>query len=34
MLLTMETDLHNYFVSNQFGPALFAVYTIGTLQCS
>jgi O-antigen/teichoic acid export membrane protein len=32
LLLTMETDLHNYFVSNQFGPAMFALYTIGTLQ--
>ena len=32
LLATLQTDLHNYFVSNRFGPALFAVYTIGTLQ--
>jgi O-antigen/teichoic acid export membrane protein len=32
-ILTMvQTDLHNYFVSNHFGPALFAVYSLGTLQ--
>jgi O-antigen/teichoic acid export membrane protein len=32
LLLTLQSDLHNYFVSNQFGPALFAIYTFGTLQ--
>ena len=30
--MIVQTDLHNYFVSNHFGPALFAVYSIGTLQ--
>ena len=32
LLYTFQTDLHNYFVSNRFGPALFAVYSIGTAQ--
>lgn len=32
VLMIVQTDLHNYFVSNHFGPALFAVYSIGTLQ--
>ena len=32
LLMIFETDLHNYFVSNHFGPALFAVYSLGTLQ--
>ena len=32
MLLTMQTDLHNYFVANRFGAAMFATYTFGTLQ--
>jgi O-antigen/teichoic acid export membrane protein len=32
LLMMVQTDLHNYFVSNRFGPALFAVYSIGTLQ--
>jgi O-antigen/teichoic acid export membrane protein len=32
LLLMAQTDLHNYFVSNHFGPAQFAVYSIGTLQ--
>jgi O-antigen/teichoic acid export membrane protein len=32
VLYTMQTDLHNYFVSNRFAPALFAVYSFGTLQ--
>ena len=32
MLMMVQTDLHNYFVSNHFGPSLFAVYSIGTLQ--
>jgi O-antigen/teichoic acid export membrane protein len=32
LLLTMQTDLHNYFVANRFGPALFATYTFGTFQ--
>ncbi len=32
LLYQFQTDLHNYFVSNRFGPALFAVYSIGTAQ--
>jgi O-antigen/teichoic acid export membrane protein len=32
VLMIVQTDLHNYFVSNHFGPVLFAVYSIGTLQ--
>ena len=32
VLYAMQTDLHNYFVSNRFTPALFAVYSFGTLQ--
>jgi O-antigen/teichoic acid export membrane protein len=32
VLMIVQTDIHNYFVSNHFGPALFAVYSIGTLQ--
>ena len=32
VLYTMQSDLHNYFVSNRFAPALFAVYSFGTLQ--
>jgi len=32
ILMIVQTDLHNFFVSNHFGPALFAVYSLGTLQ--
>ena len=32
ILVMAQTDLHNYFVSNHFGPVWFAVYSIGTLQ--
>ena len=32
VLYTLQSDLHNYFVSNRFAPALFAVYSFGTLQ--
>jgi O-antigen/teichoic acid export membrane protein len=32
LLMILETDLHNYFVANHFGLALFAVYSLGTLQ--
>lgn len=32
LLMIVQTDLHNYFVSNHFGPAMFAVYSLGTLQ--
>ncbi len=31
-LFAMQSDLHNYFVSNRFAPAMFAVYSFGTLQ--
>ncbi|MGB6944466.1 MAG: oligosaccharide flippase family protein, partial [Bryobacteraceae bacterium] len=31
-LMIVQTDLHNYFVSNHFGPSWFAVYSLGTLQ--
>ncbi len=29
LLFTLQTDLPNYFVSNQFDPATFAIYAIG-----
>lgn len=32
LLYTLQTDLHNYFVSNRLGPATYAIYAIGTLQ--
>jgi O-antigen/teichoic acid export membrane protein len=32
MILYMETDIHYYFVSNQFGPAVFAIYAVGCFQ--
>jgi O-antigen/teichoic acid export membrane protein len=32
VLYAMQTDLHNYFVSNRFAPAMFAIYSFGTLQ--
>jgi O-antigen/teichoic acid export membrane protein len=32
LLYTLESDYHNYFVSNRFGPANFAVYSIGCLD--
>ena len=32
LLFTMETDLHNYFVSNGLGPAMYAIYAIGTVD--
>jgi O-antigen/teichoic acid export membrane protein len=32
LLFTAQTDLHNYFVSNRFGAANFAIYSIGCLQ--
>jgi O-antigen/teichoic acid export membrane protein len=32
VLMIVQTDLHSFFVSNHFGPALFAVYSLGTLQ--
>ncbi|HET8669962.1 MAG TPA: oligosaccharide flippase family protein, partial [Candidatus Saccharimonadales bacterium] len=32
LLFTLQTDLHNYFVSHQFSAATFAVYSIGVAQ--
>lgn len=32
LLFIAQTDLHNYFVSNRFGPATFAIYSVGCLQ--
>jgi len=32
LLYTVQTDLHNYYVSNQFSAATFAVYSIGVAQ--
>ncbi|HTQ57165.1 MAG TPA: oligosaccharide flippase family protein [Bryobacteraceae bacterium] len=32
ILYTVQTDLHNYFVSNRLGAAAFGLYAIGTLQ--
>lgn len=32
LLYSLQTDLHNYFVSHRFGPATYAVYAIGCFQ--
>ena len=32
LLANVQNDLHNYFVSNWFGPAVYAVYAIGTMD--
>jgi len=32
MVWYFQSDLHNYFVSNQYGSAVFAVYSIGCFQ--
>jgi O-antigen/teichoic acid export membrane protein len=32
LLYVIQTDLHNYIISNRFGPAIFAVYAIGVVQ--
>jgi len=32
LLYTLQTDLHNYFVSNKFSAATFAIYSIGVAQ--
>jgi O-antigen/teichoic acid export membrane protein len=32
LLWVMQTDLHNYFVASRFGPAVFALYAVGTVQ--
>jgi O-antigen/teichoic acid export membrane protein len=31
-LWMLQTDLHNYFVSHQYGPATYAIYAIGCFQ--
>lgn len=32
LLFSAQTDLHNYFVSNRLGPAMYAIYAVGTVQ--
>jgi O-antigen/teichoic acid export membrane protein len=32
LLFTVQTDLHNYFISHRFSPAEFAIYSIGCLE--
>lgn len=32
LLWSFQSDLHNYFVSHQYGPAIFAIYSIGCFQ--
>jgi len=32
LLYTVQTDLHNYFVSNRFSTSAFAIYSIGVAQ--
>ena len=32
ILFAVQTDLHNYFVSNRLGAAAFAIYAVGTIQ--
>lgn len=32
ILYTVQTDLHNFFVSNRLGAAAFAIYAVGTIQ--
>src|SRR5262245_43519769 len=32
LLFSLQTDLHNYFVSQRFGPSTYAVYAIGCFQ--
>lgn len=32
VLFSLQRDLHSYFVSNRFGPAAYAVYSIGCFQ--
>jgi len=32
LLVSVETDLHNYLVSRWFGPVTYALYAIGTVQ--
>jgi O-antigen/teichoic acid export membrane protein len=32
LLYTVQTDLHGYFVSNRLGAAVFAIYSVGTVD--
>jgi O-antigen/teichoic acid export membrane protein len=32
LLYSVQMELHNYFVSNRFGPAVYAVYSVGCFQ--
>jgi O-antigen/teichoic acid export membrane protein len=32
LLFSIQMDLHNYFVSNRFGPTVYAVYAVGCFQ--
>ena len=32
ILYTVQTDLHNYFVSNRLGAVVFAIYSVGTVD--
>jgi O-antigen/teichoic acid export membrane protein len=32
ILYTVQTDLHGYFVSNRLGAAVFAIYSVGTMD--
>ena len=32
LLYSLQTDLHNYFVSSRFGSAVFAIYSVGCFQ--
>jgi O-antigen/teichoic acid export membrane protein len=32
LMYSLQTDLHNYFVSQRFGPSAYAIYSIGCFQ--
>lgn len=32
LLFSMQMDLHQYFVSNRFGPSVYAIYAVGCFQ--
>jgi hypothetical protein len=32
LLYSLQTDLHNYFISSRFGAAIFAIYSVGCFQ--
>lgn len=32
LVFTLQSDLHNYFVSHYFSPAIFAIYSVGCFQ--